>query len=144
MMGSWRGVGGDTVCSFQCSLYFGVWTKFFTRICVWIWHFHEQCVTTLTQPTGLTLGLVRGKGRRWSLFLDYWCSWYVCFPRQGVHNPLLPPPSVCHKSKGEASLTSRSDMGVLSSSGRCCSRARTMQFAMMVAKIMYSKGVPEN
>lgn len=38
-------------------------------------------------------------------------------------------------------LTSRSDMGVLSSSGRCCSRARTMQLAMMVARIMYSKGV---
>lgn len=40
-----------------------------------------------------------------------------------------------------AALTSRSDMGVLSSSGRCCSSARTMQLAMMVAKIMYSKGV---
>lgn len=38
-------------------------------------------------------------------------------------------------------LTNLRDMGVLSSSGRCCSRASTMQLAMMVARIMYSKGV---
>lgn len=38
-------------------------------------------------------------------------------------------------------LTSRSDMGVLSPSGRCCSRASTIQLAMMVARIMYSNGV---
>lgn len=37
--------------------------------------------------------------------------------------------------------TSLRDIGVLSSSGRCCSRAKTMQLAMMVAKIMYSNGV---
>lgn len=40
-------------------------------------------------------------------------------------------------------LTSLRDMGVLSSSGRCCSRASTMQLAMMVARIIYSKGVGE-
>lgn len=38
-------------------------------------------------------------------------------------------------------LTSRSDMGVLSPSGRCCSSASTMQLAMIVARIMYSNGV---
>ena len=38
-------------------------------------------------------------------------------------------------------LTSRSDMGVLSPSGRCCSSASTIQLAMMVARIMYSNGV---
>lgn len=32
-------------------------------------------------------------------------------------------------------------MGVLSEAGRCCSRASTMQFAIMVARIMYSNGV---
>lgn len=37
--------------------------------------------------------------------------------------------------------TSLRDIGVLSSSGRCCSRAKTMQLAMMVARIMYSNGV---
>lgn len=57
-----------------------------------------------------------------------------CRPRQGGWGPLPEPPT-------DPALTSRSDMGVLSSSGRCCSSARTMQFAMMVAKIMYSKGV---
>lgn len=40
-----------------------------------------------------------------------------------------------------AVLTRRSDMGVLSAAGRCCSRANTMQLAMMVARIMYSNGV---
>lgn len=38
-------------------------------------------------------------------------------------------------------LTRRSDSGVLSPSGRCCSRARTMQLAMMVARIIHSNGV---
>lgn len=38
-------------------------------------------------------------------------------------------------------VTSRSDRGVLSPSGRCCSRARTMQFAMMVVRIIHSNGV---
>lgn len=38
-------------------------------------------------------------------------------------------------------VTSRSDKGVLSPSGRCCSRARTMQFAMMVVRIIHSNGV---
>lgn len=42
---------------------------------------------------------------------------------------------------GHGVLTNLRDMGVLSSSGRCCSRASTMQLAMMVARIMYSKGV---
>ena len=37
--------------------------------------------------------------------------------------------------------TSLLDIGVLSSPGRCCSRAKTMQLAMMVARIMYSNGV---
>lgn len=32
-------------------------------------------------------------------------------------------------------------MGVLSLAGRCCSRARTMQLAIIVARIMYSNGV---
>lgn len=32
-------------------------------------------------------------------------------------------------------------MGVLSSPGRCCSRAKTIQLAMMVVRIMYSNGV---
>lgn len=40
-------------------------------------------------------------------------------------------------------LTSLLDMGVLSSPGRCCSRARTIQLAMMVARIMYSNGVKQ-
>lgn len=39
------------------------------------------------------------------------------------------------------SLTSLFAMGVLSSPGRCCSNARTTQLAVMVARIMYSKGV---
>lgn len=38
-------------------------------------------------------------------------------------------------------LTKRSDIGVLSEAGRCCSKASTMQFAIIVAKIMYSNGV---
>lgn len=38
-------------------------------------------------------------------------------------------------------LTSLFAMGVLSSPGRCCSSARTTQLAVMVARIMYSKGV---
>lgn len=38
-------------------------------------------------------------------------------------------------------LTSLFAMGVLSSPGRCCSRARTTQLAVMVARIMYSNGV---
>ncbi len=38
-------------------------------------------------------------------------------------------------------LTKRSDIGVLSKAGRCCSKASTMQFAIMVARIMYSNGV---
>ncbi len=38
-------------------------------------------------------------------------------------------------------LTSLFDMGVLSSPGRCCSRAKTIQLAMMVVRIMYSNGV---
>lgn len=40
-------------------------------------------------------------------------------------------------------LTRRSDMGVLSLAGRCCSRAKTMQLAIIVARIMYSNGVWE-
>lgn len=38
-------------------------------------------------------------------------------------------------------FTSRSDSGVLSPSGKCCSRASTMQLAMMVVKIIHSNGV---
>jgi len=38
-------------------------------------------------------------------------------------------------------FTSRSDSGVLSPSGKCCSRANTMQLAMMVVKIIHSNGV---
>lgn len=38
-------------------------------------------------------------------------------------------------------LTNLSDIGVLSPSGKCCSRASTIQLAMIVAKIMYSNGV---
>lgn len=38
-------------------------------------------------------------------------------------------------------LTSLFAMGVLSSPGRCCSKARTTQLAVMVARIMYSNGV---
>jgi len=57
-----------------------------------------------------------------------------CQTPQGGWGTSPEPPS-------SPALTSRSDMGVLSSSGRCCSSARTMQLAMMVAKIMYSKGV---
>lgn len=47
------------------------------------------------------------------------------------------------KGRGEVegAHTSLLDIGVLSSSGRCCSRARTMQLAMMVASIIYSNGV---
>ena len=47
------------------------------------------------------------------------------------------------RTKQQSKLTNLRDIGVLSSSGRCCSRARTMQFAMMVARIMYSKGVED-
>lgn len=50
-------------------------------------------------------------------------------------------PGSLEVGEGAQALTNRSDMGVLSSSGRCCSKARTMQLAMMVAKIIYSKGV---
>jgi hypothetical protein len=45
------------------------------------------------------------------------------------------------KRKRKEAHTSLRDIGVLSSSGRCCSKAKTMQLAMMVARIMYSKGV---
>lgn len=45
------------------------------------------------------------------------------------------------KMRRKEAPTSLRDIGVLSSSGRCCSRAKTMQLAMMVAKIMYSNGV---
>ena len=45
------------------------------------------------------------------------------------------------KMRRREAPTSLRDIGVLSSSGRCCSRAKTMQLAMMVAKIMYSNGV---
>lgn len=38
-------------------------------------------------------------------------------------------------------FTSRSDSGVLSPTGKCCSRASTMQLAMMVVKIIHSNGV---
>lgn len=41
-------------------------------------------------------------------------------------------------------LTNRSDIGVLSKAGRCCSKASTMQFAIIVARIMYSNGVRES
>lgn len=41
-------------------------------------------------------------------------------------------------------LTKRSDMGVLSMAGRCCSRASTMQLAMMVVRIRYSNGVDKS
>lgn len=51
----------------------------------------------------------------------YVCVWCVC--------------CVCE------CVTSRSDRGVLSPSGRCCSKARTMQFAMMVVRIIHSNGV---
>lgn len=47
------------------------------------------------------------------------------------------------KRRGRRAHTSLRDIGVLSSSGRCCSRARTMQLAMIVARIMYSNGVGE-
>lgn len=47
------------------------------------------------------------------------------------------------KTRGRRAHTSLRDIGVLSSSGRCCSRAKTMQLAMMVARIMYSNGVGE-
>lgn len=43
--------------------------------------------------------------------------------------------------KTEFVLTSLFAMGVLSSPGRCCSKARTTQLAVMVARIMYSNGV---
>ena len=43
--------------------------------------------------------------------------------------------------KGDFVLTSLFAMGVLSSPGRCCSKARTTQLAVMVARIMYSNGV---
>lgn len=43
--------------------------------------------------------------------------------------------------RGCVRLTSLSDRGVLSPSGRCCSRARTMQLAIMVVRIIHSKGV---
>lgn len=45
------------------------------------------------------------------------------------------------KGRDVGALTRRSDMGVLSLAGRCCSRARTMQLAIIVARIMYSNGV---
>lgn len=38
-------------------------------------------------------------------------------------------------------LTNLFAMGVLSSPGKCCSKARTTQLAVMVARIMYSNGV---
>lgn len=44
-------------------------------------------------------------------------------------------------SAGVRLLTKRSDIGVLSEAGRCCSKASTMQFAIIVARIMYSNGV---
>lgn len=46
-----------------------------------------------------------------------------------------------HKGRDIGALTRRSDMGVLSLAGRCCSRARTMQLAIIVARIMYSNRV---
>ena len=68
--------------------------------------------------------------------------------RQDPHPPRAPTPPPPHGAEGTHTprppLTRRSDMGVLSSSGRCCSKARTMQLAMMVARIMYSKGVRES
>lgn len=45
------------------------------------------------------------------------------------------------KDRNVGALTRRSDMGVLSLAGRCCSRAKTMQLAIIVARIMYSNGV---
>jgi len=50
---------------------------------------------------------------------------------------------VNHK-KNNMMLTKRSDMGVLSMAGRCCSRASTMQLAMMVVRIRYSNGVDKS
>lgn len=55
---------------------------------------------------------------------------------KGLDADKLPPPPTA-----ATALTSRSDMGVLSPSGRCCSSASTIQLAMMVARIMYSNGV---
>lgn len=52
-----------------------------------------------------------------------------------------PPPPSAPPPTAATALTSRSDMGVLSPSGRCCSSASTIQLAMMVARIMYSNGV---
>lgn len=68
-----------------------------------------------------------------------WCdgvaplSWCPCSPSR------IPQRRV--ERDGCGVLTNLRDIGVLSSSGRCCSRASTMQLAMMVARIMYSKGV---
>ncbi|TNN83486.1 hypothetical protein EYF80_006467 [Liparis tanakae] len=51
------------------------------------------------------------------------------------------PVSTTTKSMTFHPFLRRSDSGVLSPSGRCCSRARTMQLAMMVARIIHSNGV---
>lgn len=72
----------------------------------------------------------------------YWSRKCVSFttlhPICTSHFPL--PPSVTDV-KSDFVLTSLFAMGVLSSPGRCCSKARTTQLAVMVARIMYSKGV---
>lgn len=60
-----------------------------------------------------------------------------------THHPQNEQKSSVGKGSPTRMLTSLRDMGVLSSSGRCCSRASTMQLAMMVARIIYSKGVEE-
>lgn len=52
-----------------------------------------MCDHSHPTPPGWHQVLSRSKDGWWtakaSLFPDYWCSWYLCFPRQGVHNPAL-------------------------------------------------------
>lgn len=80
---------------------------------------------------------------------------HACIPdkrKTSVKNNNANPHSVCIykllfllcntiKESTSFLLTKRSDIGVLSEAGRCCSKASTMQFAIIVAKIMYSNGV---
>ena len=157
-MGSWRG-------SLHRSLHFHIQSIFFTRIlflirCSCGQRGHPSPAALLAGTRFFRSGGVRSEGillPRLSVFTNLGVpggrlTIQLLTPKsESPLCPLLPrPPQLASQAKErppqdrETSLTSRSDMGVLSSSGRCCSRARTMQFAMMVAKIIYSKGVRRN
>lgn len=87
----------------------------------------------------------------WEPWKTMWWQYYfkkrchLHHPTPNLHishgsHPHSPPLSVTDV-KSDLVLTSLFAMGVLSSPGRCCSKARTTQLAVMVARIMYSNGV---